>query len=102
MSFVLVYITNPTKKEACKIARHLINKKLIACANIFSANSIYPWNGKVAEEKEVILIAKTESKNYNRIVKEVEKIHPYTIPCVANIPVTFNKKYEKWLSSLTK
>ena len=35
MNFVFVYITNPTKEGANKIAKHFLKKRLIACANIF-------------------------------------------------------------------
>lgn len=103
MPIMFVYITNPTKQEARKIAKHLINKKLIACANIYSGiNSIYLWKGKMADETEHILIAKTDAKNYNKIAKEVEKIHSYTIPCIIRIPFKANKKYEKWLNDCLK
>lgn len=99
MSLIFVYITNPTKAEARRMAKHLIEKKLAACANIFPIESIYPWKGKIANEKEFVLIAKTDNKNYNKIVKEVENTHPYDIPCIIKIPITANKKYEKWLKS---
>jgi len=100
MKFVFVYITNPTKEEARKIAKHLLSKKLIACANIYSGiNSIYPWKGKIADETEHILIAKTTEANFEKVKNEVEKIHSYTIPCIVKIPVSSNKKYFEWLKS---
>ncbi|MBI2668065.1 divalent-cation tolerance protein CutA [Candidatus Woesearchaeota archaeon] len=102
-NFILVYITNPTKEEAKKIAKHLLNKKLIACANIYSnINSLYHWKGKIADEKEFILIAKTTEKKYEKVKKEVEKIHSYTIPCIIKIPVSSNEKYFDWIRSEIK
>ncbi|HLC76650.1 MAG TPA: divalent-cation tolerance protein CutA [archaeon] len=97
MSLIFVYVTNPSKDEARKIAGVLIKKKLIACTNIFPIESVYPWKGKIANEKEFVLIGKTYNRNYKNIVKEVEKVHPYEVPCIAKLPVTFNDKYEKWL-----
>jgi periplasmic divalent cation tolerance protein len=97
MRLIFVYITNPTRTEAKKIGLHLVKKKLAACANIFQIESIYPWEGKIADEKEFVLIAKTDAKNYGKIVKEVGRIHSYTIPCIIKIPVIANKKYDKWL-----
>lgn len=99
MSFIFAYITNPTQEEAKKIAMHLLEKKIIACANIFPISSLYWWEGKITDEKEHILIAKTTEKNFERLKKEVEKIHSYTIPCIIKIPVSSNEKYEKWLRS---
>ena len=100
MSFILIYITNPSLKEAKKIAHHLIGKELIACANIHGIDSIYPWKGKIVDQKEYVLIAKTTNKNFNKIKSEVEKIHAYSIPCIIKIPVNSNKKYEKWLKDV--
>ena len=100
---IFIYITNPSKEEAEKIALHLINKKLIACANIFNnINSIYPWKNKIQNENESILIAKTTEEKYEKVKQEVEKIHTYTTPCIIKISVNANKKYSDWLMSNLK
>lgn len=101
MEFIFIYITNPTSKEARKIANHLLRKNLIVCANIFPINSLYKWKGKIADENESVLIAKTLKENFNKIKNEVERIHPYSIPCIVKIPVTSNKKYFDWIKSET-
>lgn len=102
MNFIFIYITNPTENEARKIARHLLHKKLIACANIFSVGSLYWWKGKIADEKEFVLIAKTKKNNFEKVKREVEKIHAYKIPCIVKIPVSSNEKYYKWLGKVVK
>lgn len=94
---ILVYITNPSQDEAKKIAKHLLDKKLIVCANIFPIENMYPWKGKMTEEKEFVLLGKTSEKNYDKIVQEVELVHSYEIPCVLKIPMEANEKYENWL-----
>ncbi|RJQ17605.1 divalent-cation tolerance protein CutA [Candidatus Woesearchaeota archaeon] len=98
-----IYITAASKEEAKKIAGHLLKKKLIGCANIYeNVTSLYPWKGKVAEEKECVLIAKTVASNYEKVKKEVEKIHSYTTPCIIKIDVDANKKYADWLKKEMK
>jgi periplasmic divalent cation tolerance protein len=97
VSTVFIYITNPTKKVAKRIAKHLLQKRLIACANIFPINSLYWWEGKICDEKEFVLIAKTIEEKFEKIKKEVEKIHPYSIPCIVKIRTTPNEKYLDWL-----
>jgi len=102
-NFILLYITNPTKDETKKIARHLLEKKLIACAVISGeVDSLYWWEGKIAEEKEFVLIAKTLEENFEKVKIEVEKIHSYKIPCIVKIPVSSNEKYFQWLSKEVK
>lgn len=97
MNFVFIYITNPNKKEAIKIAKHLLKKRLIACVNIFPISSLYWWKNKIVDTKEFALIAKTSKANFEKVKKEVERIHPYNVPCIVKIPVSSNKKYFNWL-----
>ena len=99
---ILVYITNPTKKQAEKIAEFLLKKRLIACANIFEIESFYWWQKKIKRAKEFVLIGKTIEKNYKKIKREVEKIHPYQLPCVLRIKAGANEKYLNWLKSEIK
>ena len=50
------YITTPNKKEAKQIAQKLLDKKLIACANVISnVNSYFVWKNKVQNSKEIII-----------------------------------------------
>jgi periplasmic divalent cation tolerance protein len=100
MKIILVYITNPTKKEAEKVANFLLDKKLIACANIFPIKSFYWWKGKKEKGNEFVLIGKTLENNFEKIKKETEKVHSYKTPCILNIPATANEKYYKWMKSV--
>jgi len=97
VSVILVYITNPDKKTAKRIAKHLVQKRFCACANIFPAESYYWWQEEIEKAKEWIVLAKTIDKNYEKIQKEVKKIHPYSIPCILKISGMVNKDYLSWL-----
>lgn len=102
MNFIFIYITNPTKKEAKKIARYLLKRRLIACANIFPINSLYWWEGKIVDNNEFVLIVKTTKNNFGKVKKEVEKIHSYKIPCIIKIPGIANKKFFNWIKKEIK
>ncbi|MBI3035331.1 divalent-cation tolerance protein CutA [Candidatus Woesearchaeota archaeon] len=92
----LVYITCRDKKEAKKISMHLLKKRLAACANIFPIKSMYWWKGKIVDENESAIIAKTIEKNFEKVVREVKRIHSYEIPCILRINAAANKEYEDW------
>ena len=96
MKLIFIYVTFPSKKEAEKAAKILLGKKLIACANIFPISSIYRWQERVAKDREAVLIAKTIEKKFESAKKEIERMHPYKIPCIVKIPVLANKKYFNW------
>ena len=54
------YITAPNKREAKQISKKLLNKKLIAYANVISnVNSYFVWKNKVQNSKEIIICGKT-------------------------------------------
>ena len=100
MKNIFVYITCSSEQEAKKIARHLLNLKLIACANFFQVNSMYIWKEKINEGKESAMILKTFDNNFNQIKEEVANIHSYGTPCVAKIPIEINEPYAKWVSNV--
>lgn len=102
MSFIFVYITNPSKKVAERIARHLIKKRLVACANIFPIKSFYWWKKKIEKSNEFVLIVKTTKNNFKKVKDEVRKVHPYSVPCITKINVDANEEYEKWIKQEVK
>ncbi|MEM8908863.1 MAG: divalent-cation tolerance protein CutA [Bacteroidota bacterium] len=97
MSFIAVYITHGTENAAQKITDYLLQKKLIACANIFPINSMYWWQEKIAQDKEWVSIVKTIPENWDLLQREVEAIHPYSVPCIMKIEVSANTAYEAWI-----
>ncbi len=100
---IFIYITCKNKKEAHKIGKYLVEKKLAGCVNIFPIESMYWWKGKIVEDKEAVLIVKTLKKNYSKIEKEVRKLHSYTVPFLGKIDIKkVNKDYLNWLNDEMK
>ena len=62
MNMSLVYITCRDNSEAEKISRHLLERRLIACANILPVKSLYWWDGRIVDENEVVIFAKAVDK----------------------------------------
>jgi periplasmic divalent cation tolerance protein len=102
MSFIFVYVTNPDRKTAEKIALSLLKKRLIACANIFPVESMYWWKKNIEKTKEFVLIVKTSKDNFKEVKNEIMKIHPYKVPCIVKISVEANEEYEKWIEQEVK
>lgn len=98
----LIYIPCKDSKEARKISLHLLEKRLIACANIVPIRSMYRWKEKIVRDKEVLIIAKTTDKNYSEIKKEVKKVHSYELPSIIKISSISNKEYDAWVKKETK
>jgi periplasmic divalent cation tolerance protein len=93
------YIIASNKNEAEKIATKLLDKKLIACANVISnVNSYFVWKNKIQNSKEIIICGKTISKNQKEIVHAVKSLHSYSVPCVIFFDIkNGNKDFLKWI-----
>ena len=98
----LIYITCKDNEEAEKISKRLLEKRLIACANLHPIRSLYWWEGKIQDNNETVIIAKTLEKNYNKIKEEVKKMHSYDVPCILKIDAEANESYDKWVKEEVK
>src|SRR5690606_5753760 len=60
MSVCFAYVVTPDRESAEQIARLLLAKDLVACANLLDGmTSIYRWEGEIRHDREVALILKT-------------------------------------------
>ena len=86
--FGIVYITVPNNEEARDIAKGLIERRLVACANIIKGvDSIYKWEGKLQEDQEYILIVKSRSCLFKKIRSYVLSVHSAECPCIVMFPI---------------
>jgi len=102
MKPVIIVSTFPSKQSVNSIADLLVKKKLAACVNIIKISSIYTWFGKTENKDEYLALFKTTKKNQLTLKKELEKLHPYDVPEIAEINVeSINQPYMKWLVDST-
>ena len=95
----LIYVTVSSLEEGKKIASALIDKHLIACANLTPGmTSIYRWEGKLETSSEVVLLLKTEPSRFSEIEKIVKALHSYQVPCLLRLDVPeASEAYGNWL-----
>jgi periplasmic divalent cation tolerance protein len=100
---VVLYVTAPNEEEAKRMARELVEKKLVACVNIFPITSLYRWKGELQEEKEVAMILKTSAGRVEEVIKELRKIHPYELPCILCLSVSGGlPEFLRWVEEETQ
>jgi periplasmic divalent cation tolerance protein len=100
---IVVYVTAPAEEEAEKIARALVENKLAACVNIVkNIRSIYRWQGKIADEAEVLMIVKTREEHVAHIRETVKQLHSYSVPEIIALPIVAGSEdYLAWLKEET-
>jgi periplasmic divalent cation tolerance protein len=104
MSEIVVFISASNEDEAAKIAKALVEARLAGCVNIIKdIRSIYSWQGKIEDEKEVLMIAKTRQKLFSAFEKKVKELHSYTLPEIIAMPVVEGSSdYLEWLKEVTR
>ena len=102
MEFILIYTTYKNRADAEVIVDHLLNKKMIACANFFPITSRYRWKGGIESEDEVVALLKTRKENWQKVKEYIESKHNYETPCVIKLTeVESNDSYADWIQEET-
>jgi periplasmic divalent cation tolerance protein len=81
----------------------LIDANLAACVQLQPGmQSIYQWEGRICEEQEVVLVAKTTSGRWNAISDYIKQNHPYDVPEIIAQPITHSHTdYARWVIAET-
>lgn len=103
MEAIVVYITAPNEDEAAKIAKTIVEERLAGCVNIVKGiRSIYSWQGKIEDDSEALMIAKTQRHLFEPLKRRVKELHSYTVPEIIALPIIEGSDdYLNWLKEIT-
>jgi periplasmic divalent cation tolerance protein len=102
LNFIMIYTTLPDKAITKKIAKTLVDEKLVACANFFSVESVYKWKNKLLKDKEYALIMKTRKALYKKVERRLKELHPYDVPAIVSYEIKEGSKdYLSWIKEET-
>jgi len=84
----LLYLTVPDAETGRALARRMVEDRLAACAHLFPAGeSFYRWGGKLMEEAELVIVAKTRADLAEEAIARIAEWHEYEVPCVLALPI---------------
>ena len=97
---IVVLVTGSNARECARIARNLLERRLIACANLVpQIRSLYTWEGKVADEKECLMVLKSSREMFPSLEAEIEKLHSYSVPEIIALPIIEGfPNYLNWIA----
>ena len=100
-AYVIVMVTTPSKQEAERIAQHLLEERLIACANIIGpVSSLFHWSGKIEKAEEYLTLMKSRNDLFEKLSEAVKALHSYEVPEILAFPIVEGSKgYLDWLGS---
>ena len=99
--YIIILVTTANKAEAERIVQHLLDDKLIACANIIgSVTSFFRWSGNIERAEECLVLLKSRKDLFARLTDVVKTIHSYEVPEILALPVVDGSRtYLDWLQN---
>ena len=100
---VVVLTTLANTDEAVKFVKQLLERRLVACGTILpGTRSLYRWEGKLADEIEVVVMLKTRSGAIHGLERAFKELHPYKVPELLAVPVSGGlERYLGWINDET-
>jgi periplasmic divalent cation tolerance protein len=101
---LIVLCTVPSEEVAVRLAHGLVEQALAACVNIVpGVRSVYRFEGKVEDERELLLVIKTRTERYEALERWLTEAHPYDVPEVIAAPVALGSPpYLRWIEDQTR
>lgn len=99
----IVNVTCPDVETARKIGRLAVDRRLVACVNIFpGVQSIYRWMGEVCEDDEVFVSMKTREEFVELLFTAIVANHPYPQPAIEVLAVdSVGRGVAAWIKAET-
>jgi periplasmic divalent cation tolerance protein len=100
---IVILTTMASDEEAVRFVRTLLERRLIACGTLLpGGRSLYRWQGKIADEREVVVLLKTRSARIDSLREAFGELHPYKVPELLAMPVEAGlDKYLEWINGET-
>ncbi len=93
--FITVQTTYPNLTSAKNLAKILLKEKLAACIQFSKIESLYLWNEKIENSKEILVNIKTKNSLYLELEKIIKKHHVYENPQIISSKI--NQGYSPYL-----
>ncbi len=98
---LIVFSTFASEEDGARVVRALVEERLAACGTLLpGARSLYRWEGRVADEREVVALLKTRKQDWTAFLARLHELHPYEVPeCVAVRVAAGSPAYLAWLDA---
>lgn len=89
MGVLVVVTTVGNEEQANLVADELVVRRHAACVNILRVQrSVYRWQGRVFDDNEFLLIAKTTDEEYQAVEDTISELSTYDQPEILAFPVS--------------
>lgn len=100
--FCLIKTAFESEEEAVKMAKMLLDNRLIVSGQIKKMKSIYMWENEMCSEGEIELTCFTESGLYYEVERFIKEHHSYEVCELICLPIiNISKEFGDWISEYT-
>ncbi len=102
--YIQIQWTCASLDEARHIARMLVEKKWVACAQIIPwVESVFMWNNQLDTVQESKVIFKTRASLFEQVKNLILQHAQYEIPEILALPITEgHQEYLEWVAENTQ
>jgi len=95
----ILYTLFGSAEEARKVAKAMIEERLVACANhLPPVLSQYQWDGEFCEEQEFPVLFKTGADRVEAAMAKLRELHSYDTPAILIWPADrVDVDYAAWV-----
>ena len=98
MKLLAVHTTVASLDAARRMARALVERKLAACAQIGEIESLYAWQGALANERELRILFKTTEARVAELEAAIRELHEYELPAIHAVALEHvDPAYGRWI-----
>jgi len=98
MKLLAVHTTVASIDAARRMARALVERKLAACAQIGEIESLYAWQGALANEREFRILFKTTDARVAEVEAAIRELHDYELPAIHAVALEHvDPAYGRWI-----
>ena len=98
MNCIAMITTVGSRDDARRIAQALVERRLVACAQISAIESLYHWDGALQDDAEFRLLLKTVDTQYDAVERAIRELHPYDLPAIYALPIDrIHAPYAAWV-----
>lgn len=87
MNTIAVITTIDSPERARALAAALVERRLAACVQISTIESVYTWQGEVQTETEYRVMSKTVADRYADVEAAIRELHSYELPAIYALEV---------------
>ena len=81
MGFLIVLTTVGSEEQANLLADELVVRRHAACVHMIRVGrTVYRWQGRIFDDNEYLLVAKTTDDEYPAVEATIKELHTYELP----------------------